>query len=99
MSIKRKFGIKGKTEMLVLRYSFDFEAIEEKWGMSWTFSTDGPTTLNGLILEYLEMIPEPGISLVIDGYPIEIVSSDDDISSDSDTFTQQFLRKCCIIFA
>lgn len=45
--------------------------------MSWTFSTDGPKTLNGLILEYLEMIPEPGISLVIDGYPIEIVSSDD----------------------
>jgi len=45
--------------------------------MSWSFSTDGPKTLNGLILEYLENIPSPGTCLKIDGYPIEIVSSDD----------------------
>lgn len=45
--------------------------------MNWSFSTNGPKTLNGLILEYLEMIPPPGTCLKIDDYPIEIVSSDD----------------------
>jgi Mg2+/Co2+ transporter CorB len=36
---------------------------------------DGPKTLNGLILEYLEMIPEPGTSLLLSGYPIEIIQT------------------------
>lgn len=36
---------------------------------------DGPKTLNGLILEYLEMIPEPSTSLLLSGYPIEIVQT------------------------
>ena len=35
--------------------------------------TDGPRTLNGLILEHLETIPEPGTSLLINDYPIEVV--------------------------
>ena len=39
----------------------------------WSLPVDGPKTLNGLILEYLESIPEPGISLLLDGYPVEIV--------------------------
>ena len=37
-----------------------------------TLPTDGPKTLNGLILEHLEMIPEPGTSLMINEVPIEI---------------------------
>lgn len=41
--------------------------------MQWHLPTDGPKTLNGLILEYLEAIPEAGISLRLDGHPIEIV--------------------------
>ncbi len=45
--------------------------------MNWTLPTDGPKTLNGLILEYLETIPSPGTCLKIDDYPIEIVQSDD----------------------
>jgi Mg2+/Co2+ transporter CorB len=45
--------------------------------MSWSFPTDGPKTLNGLILEHLENIPRPGTCLKINDYPIEIVSSDD----------------------
>jgi len=45
--------------------------------MGWVLPTDGPKTLNGLILEYLENIPAPGTCLKIDSYPIEIVSSDD----------------------
>ena len=33
---------------------------------------DGPKTLNGLILEHLEIIPEPGTSLMIARHPIEV---------------------------
>jgi Mg2+/Co2+ transporter CorB len=45
--------------------------------MDWTLPTDGPKTLNGLIVEYLENIPKPGTGLNIEGYPIEIVETDD----------------------
>ncbi len=41
------------------------------------FNLEGPRTLNGLILETLEDIPEPGTSLKIDGYPIEIIQTQD----------------------
>jgi Mg2+/Co2+ transporter CorB len=41
--------------------------------MSWHLPTEGPKTLNGLILDYLEAIPETGTSLRLEGYPIEIV--------------------------
>lgn len=41
--------------------------------LGWTLPTDGPRTLNGLILEFLESIPEPGTSLKIDRYAIEIL--------------------------
>ncbi|HET7649449.1 MAG TPA: HlyC/CorC family transporter [Gammaproteobacteria bacterium] len=43
--------------------------------MSWQLPTDGPRTLNGLILEYLEAIPQPGTSLKLAGHPIEVVQS------------------------
>ncbi|MCG8432635.1 MAG: HlyC/CorC family transporter [Gammaproteobacteria bacterium] len=41
--------------------------------MNWDLPTDGPKTLNGLILEYLETIPQPGTGLKLADYPIEIV--------------------------
>ncbi|WP_406666528.1 HlyC/CorC family transporter [Gallaecimonas sp. GXIMD1310] len=41
--------------------------------MHWDFPTDGPKTLNGLILEYLEEIPDANLSLRVAGYPLEIV--------------------------
>jgi Mg2+/Co2+ transporter CorB len=44
---------------------------------SWELPTDGPKTINGLILELLETIPEQGICLKIEGYPCEIVATDD----------------------
>lgn len=37
--------------------------------------TDGPKTLNGLILEHLQDIPEANVSLKIAGVPIEILSA------------------------
>lgn len=43
----------------------------------WELPTDGPKTLNGLIVERLETIPEAGITLDVGGYPIEIIESDD----------------------
>ena len=41
--------------------------------MTWQLPTDGPKTLNGLIIEHLEDIPQNNLSVRIAGYPIEIV--------------------------
>lgn len=41
--------------------------------LKWSLPANGPKTLNGLILEHMEMIPEPGTSLMIAGYPIEVI--------------------------
>jgi Mg2+/Co2+ transporter CorB len=41
--------------------------------MQWDLPTDGPRTLNGLILDHLEIIPEGQISLRLKGYPVEII--------------------------
>ena len=38
-----------------------------------TLPSAGPRTLNGLILEHMEFIPEAGTSMKINGYPIEIM--------------------------
>lgn len=43
----------------------------------WEFPTEGPKTLNGLIIEFMETIPEPGTSLNLYGYRLEIMKSDD----------------------
>ncbi|MBE0509631.1 MAG: HlyC/CorC family transporter [Chromatiales bacterium] len=43
--------------------------------MQWDLPTNGPKTLNGMITEYLETIPEPGTSLLLQGYPIEIMQT------------------------
>ena len=45
--------------------------------MDWDLPTDGPKTLNGLVLEYMEDIPEEGISIPMDDYTIEIVDVTD----------------------
>jgi Mg2+/Co2+ transporter CorB len=39
----------------------------------WVLPTAGPKTLNGLITEYLEDLPEAGTSLVLDGHRVEII--------------------------
>ena len=44
---------------------------------NWELPTDGPKTINGLILEMLETIPDPRTCLKIAGYPIEIIECDD----------------------
>ncbi|MGH8760240.1 MAG: HlyC/CorC family transporter [Burkholderiales bacterium] len=45
--------------------------------LGYRFPLDGPKTLNGLILEHLQDIPEPGTSLKLAGYPIEVLQTQD----------------------
>lgn len=40
--------------------------------LKWILPTDGPKTLNGLLLEHLEFIPESGTTLKIDNYLVEV---------------------------
>ncbi|MFD2164732.1 HlyC/CorC family transporter [Thalassotalea euphylliae] len=47
--------------------------------MSWDLPTDGPKTLNGLIVEHLEDIPQARLSVMIAGYPVEIVDVSDNM--------------------
>ncbi len=43
--------------------------------LGWQLPTDGPKTLNGLILETLETIPEPGTVLALNHYSVEILAT------------------------
>jgi Mg2+/Co2+ transporter CorB len=45
--------------------------------LGFNFPLDGPKTLNGLILEHLQDIPEPNTSVRIAGHPLEIVQTQD----------------------
>lgn len=47
--------------------------------LGYKFPLDGPKTLNGLILEHLQDIPEPGTSVRIAGYPMEILQTQDKV--------------------
>jgi Mg2+/Co2+ transporter CorB len=43
--------------------------------MRWHLPTDGPKTLNGLIVEFLETIPEPGTTLKLADYMLEVLQT------------------------
>jgi len=43
--------------------------------MSWSLPTDGPKTINGLIVEQLESIPQPGTRVTVSTYPMEILET------------------------
>ncbi|HEY7656889.1 MAG TPA: CNNM domain-containing protein [Burkholderiales bacterium] len=45
--------------------------------LGFNFPLDGPKTLNGLILEHLQSMPEPSTSVKISGHPLEIVQTQD----------------------
>ena len=47
--------------------------------MNWRLPTDGPKTLNGLILEKLETIPRKGTGLMLNDYAIEILQTSDNV--------------------
>ena len=43
--------------------------------MRWDLPMDGPKTLNGLIVEFLETIPEPGTTLKLADYMLEVLQT------------------------
>src|SRR5277367_897563 len=45
--------------------------------MRWNLPTEGPKTLNGLIVEFLETIPEPGTTLKMADYMLEVLQTGD----------------------
>ena len=45
--------------------------------LGYKFPLDGPKTLNGLILEHFQDIPESGTSLKLAGYPLEVLHTQD----------------------
>ena len=62
---------------LLLEGSSSLRELNRKLGLH--LPLDSAKTLNGLILEHLEDIPEAGTSLKIAGYPIEIIQMQDRI--------------------
>ncbi|PSJ18305.1 HlyC/CorC family transporter [Nitrosomonas supralitoralis] len=56
--------VEGRTLLRELNRKLDFQ-----------FPLDGPKTLNGLILEYFEDIPEAGTGLNVAGYPMEVIQT------------------------
>jgi len=47
--------------------------------MNWHLPTDGPKTLNGLILEQLGTIPKTGTGLTLSDYPVEILETSESV--------------------
>jgi Mg2+/Co2+ transporter CorB len=47
--------------------------------LSWSLPTNGPRTLNGLVLEHLEFIPETNVCLQIGSYLIETLQITDNV--------------------
>jgi Mg2+/Co2+ transporter CorB len=45
--------------------------------LQWQLPTEGPKTLNGLLLEHLEAIPEPGTALKLGEYQFEVLQMGD----------------------
>lgn len=60
--------------------------------MEWNLPTDGPKTLNGLIIEYLEDIPQAKLSVRIAGYPVEIVDVSDNMIKTVRVIPEHFKR-------
>jgi Mg2+/Co2+ transporter CorB len=66
---------KEKGGTFVVNASASLRTLNRKMG--WSLPTTGPRTLNGLIIEYLETIPDAGTSLRIDGYAIDVLQTGD----------------------
>ena len=60
---------------VIVEGSCPLRVLNRKLGFG--FPLDGPKTINGLLTEHLEDIPEPGVLVTIDNYPIEILQVHD----------------------
>ena len=43
--------------------------------LGWNLNENGPKTINGLVVERLESIPERGTCILIDGHPLEVIKT------------------------
>ncbi len=66
-----------KTGGYVVNASANVRALNRM--LNWHLPVDGPKTLNGLILEQLQAIPEKGTELVLDDYSTEILETADNV--------------------
>jgi Mg2+/Co2+ transporter CorB len=64
-----------KPGVYIINASATIRAINR--ALQWQLHTDGPKTLNGLLLEQLETIPEPGATLMIGPYLFEVLQIGD----------------------
>ena len=59
----------------LINASITIRELKRSLDWDWDLPTDGPKTLNGLILEHMEDIPKSGTSLKLYGFPVEIVQT------------------------
>lgn len=64
-----------KPGVFIVNASATIRALNRALG--WQLPTDGPKTVNGLLVERLETIPEPGTMLKVDGYAFEVLQTGD----------------------
>ena len=64
-----------KPGVYIINASATIRAINR--ALQWQLHTDGPKTLNGLLLEQLETIPEPGATLMVGPYLFEVLQIGD----------------------
>ncbi len=58
--------------------------------MHWQLPTDGPKTISGLIIEYLEEIPQNQLGLRLAGYPIDVVEVGENMVKLARIYPSQF---------
>ncbi len=68
-------SIRQEDGSIMVEGAISLRELNRKLGLK--FPVDGPRTLNGLLLEHLEAMPEPGVSVKVSGYPVEIVQVQD----------------------
>jgi Mg2+/Co2+ transporter CorB len=64
-----------KPGVFIVNASATIRALNRALG--WQLPTDGPKTVNGLLVERLEAIPEPGTTLKVDNYAFEVLQTGD----------------------
>ena len=74
-SVLHKDVHKEKGGTFIVNASASVRTLNRKMG--WRLPTTGPRTLNGLIIEYLETIPEAGTSLRLNDYSLDILQTGD----------------------
>lgn len=70
-SSKMKTIFPQKDGSYIIDGSVNLRELNRKY--HWDFPTDGPKTVSGLVVEYLEAIPAGDICLRLAGYPMEIL--------------------------